>query len=143
MGIRHASTVVVASALLLALVGCTSGEQTPAATDVPSSSPAPVKETAEPLPDPVFVDTAPAGSRVVKMMESSFDPASASVAVGDIVVFSSGDDLIHALSVNGMPDVTVADGIPESYKFEDAGTYKVVDHTTGATATITVVGEPE
>jgi plastocyanin len=89
------------------------------------------------------VDSAPAGSRVLKMMESSFDPAEASIAVNDIVMFTSGDDLIHALSVNGLPDVTVSDGISEFYQFEDPGTYTVVDNTTGATATIKVVGEAD
>ena len=143
MGIRHAGTAIVASVLLLALVGCTSDEPQPGSTDVPNSSTASGEPSAEALPDPLFVDSAPAGSRLLKMMESSFDPAQASVAVGDIVMFSSGDDLIHALAVNEMPDVTVAAGIPAFYQFEDPGTYSVIDRTTGATATIKVIGDAE
>lgn len=129
-----------ASVILLGLVGCSSATGTPdssksssAAADQPTQEPA-----AEALPDPVFTDAGPAGSPAMAMNGDSFDPANLTVAVGDIVTFTSGDDKIHALVANGLASVTVAKGLPEYYQFNDKGVYTVMDEISEVTATITV-----
>ena len=133
MGIRHLALAAAASVLLIGLAGCSSDG--PTETEQATSTPTP---TGEPLPDPNYVDTAPSGSPTVEMFSDSFDPTSLSITAGDTVIFSSGDDLIHALKVANLDDVTVTDGIPQFYQFKDAGTYTVTDEVSGATATITV-----
>lgn len=133
MGIRHLALAAAASVLLIGLTGCTSGEPTSTGTTTPAPT-----ASGEPLPDPSYVDTAPSGSPTIEMFADAFDPTSLSITAGDTVIFSSGDDAIHALKVASLDGVTVTDGIPQFYQFKDAGTYTVLDEISGATATITV-----
>ena len=133
MGIRRLALAAAASVLLVGLTGCTT--DAPTETGATTSAPTP---TGEPLPDPNYVDTAPSGSPTVEMFADAFDPTSLSITAGDTVIFSSGDDVIHALKVATLEGVTVADGIPQFYQFKDAGTYTAVDEISGATVTITV-----
>lgn len=139
MHFRTLPVASVAVVLLLALTGCTGGSDDEAA---PPSATATAKPNAKKLPNPKLVDIGPLASPTTDIGTDSFDPDTLSILTGEIVVFASGDSHIHALSVNGQSDVTVASDLPALYKFSNAGVYEAVDVVSGATITITVTKAP-
>ena len=74
----------------------------------------------------------------MQMATDGITPNTLSIAVGDTVIFTSGDGGFHGLLVNGLASVTVAENLPEYYQFTEPGTYTVADELSDATATITV-----
>lgn len=136
----HFRSVAVASAaavLLITLTGCTGGSDGVAAAPTATAKP-----NAEKLPNPKLVEVSPLGSPTTDIGEDGFDPNSLAITAGEIVVFASEDGDIHALSVNGQSDVTVASDLPALYKFSNAGVYEAVDVISGATMSITVTKAP-
>jgi plastocyanin len=131
----------LALAVVLPLAGCT--------TDAPAASPnqpdtqaqAPADEPAADAPsgsDPVLVDAPADGGPAIAIGADAMDPSTLTIKAGDVVTFTSGDDSFHGLVINSLASVTVAKGLPEYYRFDDAGSYAVSDELTSATATITV-----
>ena len=132
------SAVVV---VILGLVGCAPTAHSvsdPAPDDQTSSSAADETAEASTSAVPTLTDAAAAGGPAMAMSSASVSPASLSIAVGDVVTFTSGDGGLHGLVINGLSSVTVAKSLPEYYLFTEAGTYEVSDDLSDATATITV-----
>lgn len=130
----------VMSLLVVGLAACSStASADPKASGGDTSSSAPKADTpAQAGADPVFVDSAPDGGPTMAMKGDSFDPATLTIKAGDTVKFTSGDDGIHGLVAGSLASVTVAKGMPEFYRFTEAGSYTVKDEISEATATITV-----
>lgn len=74
----------------------------------------------------------------MQLSADAITPSELTIAVGDVVSFTSGDGSFHGLLVNQLASVTVAQNLPEYYLFETAGTYLIADELSDATATITV-----
>ena len=84
-----------------------------------------------------FVDVTDAAA-VVTIGPDGFDPAEISVAVGDVVQFTAGDnDGVYGVIVNDLDGYTVTSGIDEYFSVDVAGTYPVTEDISEATATIT------
>lgn len=137
MHFRSLTVASAAAVLLIALTGCTGGSDGDATAPTATAKP-----NAEKLPNPKLVEVGPLGSPATDINADEFDPNTLAITAGEIVVFSSGDGSIHALSVNGQSDVTVANDLPALYKFENAGVYEAVDVVSGATISITVTKTP-
>lgn len=86
-----------------------------------------------------FVDAAETdAAAVITIGPDGFDPAEISVAVGDVVQFTAGDnDGVYGVVVNDLDGYTVTSGIDEYFSVDAAGTYAVTEEISGATATIT------
>lgn len=87
----------------------------------------------------VFVDNVDSPAASVTVSDAGFDPAETTVAVGDVVVFTTaGGDGIFGVIVGDLDGYTVTTGLDESFRFDAPGTYEVREDISGNTATVTV-----
>ena len=87
----------------------------------------------------VFVDAVDSPAATVTVSDSGFDPAETTVAVGDVVVFTTGGgDGIFGVIVGGLDGYTVTNGIDEYFRFDAPGSYEVHEDISGNKATVTV-----
>lgn len=114
------------------------------ASDPDESEPAPEEPEAEPEEGApaggvVFVDNVDSPAASVTVSDAGFDPAETTVAVGDVVVFTTaGGDGIFGVIVGDLDGYTVTTGLDESFRFDAPGTYEVREDISGNTATVTV-----
>lgn len=142
----------LATALLLTLPACggdsdggsdDGGTSSGPAADDSGSDPAEPSEDAgddtggdAPAGGVTFVDVTE-GATVVTIGPDGFDPDELTVAVGDVVQFTAGDDGLYSVIVNDLDGYTVGSGIDEYFSFDQPGTYPVTEDLSQATATIT------
>jgi len=141
METRRIVALAASTALLFALVGCSTGGDESATDDTSSdssTSESTETETEEAAPGaPEFVSDAPDGSPVMTLSESGFSPTTLTISSGDTVVFTT-EKGIYGVIVAGLDGTTVTKGLNEYYKFTDKGSYPVEEDISGAEATIVV-----
>ncbi len=86
----------------------------------------------------VLVDGEAPAERTITITAGQLEPATLTIAVGDIVTFKSGDDAIYAVEVGDLDSATVSGGLIETFQFPEAGEYPAVEIISGSTATISV-----
>ena len=75
----------------------------------------------------------------VQVLRAGFDPEELTVSVGTVVTWKNMDDRVHIIIlVGGERSPTLNEGDTFEYKFEEAGTYEVIDSIFKFKGTITV-----
>jgi len=131
MEMKHILAVLV----VLMLSGCAAEVQEQQdETTTPDATPPPVEQ--QPVEQP---PEAPVGGEVeepevvggaadVQVLRGGFDPEELTVSAGTVVTWKNMDDRVHIiLLVGGERSPSLNEGDTFEYKFEEAGTYEVMD----------------
>ena len=113
-------------------------EQPPEAPETPPVEPEVPPEAPE---TPEEEEEVPVGADI-QILRGGFDPEEFTVAPGSVVSFKNMDDRVHMVMVIGgerSPRLEAGDVF--EHKFDEAGTYSVMDSVFGFKGTITVQGE--
>lgn len=148
--LAHTAALVAASVLMVPLAGCApAAEPTPAASDsspnesapATSQTPAETDSAENPAGGVTLVDNPSTPADVVvisgSITDASWDQSAVSLATGDILTFSTTDGGPFAVIVGDLDGITVAKGMPASFRFDQPGSYTALDGVSG-TATLTV-----
>ncbi len=141
MEIKHILAILV----VLMLSGCAAKapeqpgeavtpEVTPPVEEQPPVEPeTPAEELVEEEPEVV------GGAEDVRVLRGGFDPEELTVSVGTVVTWKNMDDRVHiVVLVGGERSPKLSEGDTFEYKFEEAGTYQVMDAIFGFKGTVVV-----
>ena len=139
MEIKHILAVLV----VLMLSGCAAEVQEQPEKTVTPKVTAPAEES---IAEPETPPEAPAeeekpvsGVADVQVLRAGFDPEELTVSVGTVVTWKNMDDRVHIiLLVGGEGSPKLNNGDIFEYKFEEAGTYEVIDAIFKFKGTVTV-----
>jgi len=145
MEIKHILAVLV----VIMLSGCAAkAPEQPGEAVTPEVTP-PVEEQPPVEPEgPVEVEEPEVvgGAADVQVLRGGFDPEELTVSVGTVVTWKNMDDRIHIIVlIDGERSPRLEEGDTFEYKFEEAGTYDIIDAVFGFKGKIIVaeVEEPE
>lgn len=138
MEIKHILAILV----VLMLSGCAAEvQEQPDETVTPDVTP-PVEEQPPVEPEgPVEVEEPEVvgGAEDVQVLRGGFDPEELTVSAGTVVTWKNMDDRVHIiLLVGGERSPSLNEGDIFEYKFEEEGTYRVMDAIFKFSGTITV-----
>jgi plastocyanin len=150
------ATAIAAAAVAVSLAGCSSSSA-PAESASAAASTAPAVASEAPMESPaaeaatddaaagdeatgtaVLVDGVAPAERTITISADGLTPAALTIAVGDTVTFTAGDDATYAVEVGDLDSATVSGGLTETFQFPEAGEYPAVEIISGASAVITV-----
>jgi plastocyanin len=146
MEIKH----ILALLVVVMLSGCAANnveqpdqgeENTPPAEDEqpPVEPEMPPVEPESPEEEEEESEEEAASGADIQILRGAFDPEEITVAPGSIVTFKNTDDRAHLVVViGGERSPGLEDGDTFEHKFEEAGTYEVMDSIFGFKATIIV-----
>ena len=129
MEIKHILAVLV----VIMLSGCAAEvQEQPDETTTPDVTP-PAEVTPPPEPEtppeaPVEEEKPVSGAADVQVLRGGFDPKELTVSAGTVVTWKNMDDRVHIVVLVGgerSPSLNKEDIF--EYKFEEAGTYEVMD----------------
>ena len=83
---------------------------------------------------------ADAAHTITLTASGSWDPATLTVAPGQVFTFVSAGSGSHAVTFNGSDTYTISGGLTESFTLATSGTYTVSEYLSGETMTIVVSG---
>ncbi len=83
---------------------------------------------------------ADAAHTVTLTASGTWDPATLTVAPGQVFTFVSAGSGSHAVTFNGSDTYTISGGLTESFTLATPGTYTVTEYLSGETMTVVVSG---
>ncbi len=129
---------ILAVLVVLMLSGCAAEvQEQPDEIVTPDVTPPPVEPEMPPEALPVEPEVV-GGVADVQILRAGFDPEELTVSVGTVVTWKNMDDRIHIIMIVGgerSPRLEERDTF--EYKFEEAGTYQVMDAIFGFKGTVT------
>ena len=140
MEIKH----ILAVLAVLMLTGCAAEvQEQPEETVTPEVTPPAEEPIAEPeTPTEELVEEEPEvviTGKDVQILRAGFDPEELTVSAGTVVTWKNMDDRIHiVVLVGGERSPRLESEDTFEYKFEEAGTYQVMDAIFGFKGTVTV-----
>jgi len=127
MEIKHILAVLV----VLLLSGCAANvQEQPTEPSAPDATPPPVEQPPVEPEGPVEVEEPEVvgGAEDVQVLRGGFDPEELTVSAGTVVTWKNMDDGTHIVNIIGeQTSPTLKAGDIFEYKFEEAGTYIVMD----------------
>ena len=132
MEIKH----ILAVLIVLMLSGCAAkvpeqpGETITPDVTIPVEEQPPVEPSAPITPQetPVEEEKLVGGAAEVQILKAGFDPEELIVSAGTVVTWKNMDNRVHiTLLVGGERSPSLNEGDTFEYKFEEAGTYEIMD----------------